>query len=95
MLVSGRKSTSYIFEGLDAVCGSRQALYSFLSRMFERELAEEIVKELQDFIEDLELSPRGAWTRALGWSPANAWQLPGCPHVPPLRALCLIGNGQL
>jgi len=37
-----------IFEDLDAVCVSRQALYSFLSRLFERELTEEIIKQLQE-----------------------------------------------
>jgi len=40
--------TNDIFEDLDAVCGSRQALYSFLSRLFERELTEAIIKELQE-----------------------------------------------
>ncbi len=39
--------TDDIFEDLDAVCVSRQALYSFLSRLFERELTEDIIKELQ------------------------------------------------
>jgi len=36
-----------IFEDLDAVSVSRQALYSFLSRVFERELTVDIIGELQ------------------------------------------------
>jgi TorA maturation chaperone TorD len=50
--------TNDIFEDLDAVCGSRQALYSFLSRLFERELTEGIIKELQERTEAMaQLAP--------------------------------------
>ncbi len=37
-----------ILADLDAVSGSRNALYSFLSRLFEKELTEEILRELQE-----------------------------------------------
>lgn len=50
--------TNDIFEDPDAVWGSRQAFYSFLPRLFERELTEGIIKELQERTEAMgQLAP--------------------------------------
>ena len=48
MEVGRRRMKNDIYQDLDAVSGSRQALYAFLSRLFERELTEDVIKELQE-----------------------------------------------
>jgi len=57
-MLAGRSTLAGdIFEDLNAVSASRRSLYSFLSRIFERELSEEIVKELQGKEVIAQLSP--------------------------------------